>query len=211
MRHHRLLSALIVVAAGAVGWACDGNSITTSDHGTVRVKMTDAPFPADSVDSVNVFVTRVDMRASAADSAAADSAVATDSASAHGWTTVATPNHVYNLIELQNGTSVDLGTTQVATGHYSGMRLVIDPSRSRVVLKNGTVLDGNSSPGVSFPSGSSSGLKITTTGGFDVTANDTTTLMLDFDLDQSFVVRGNTILQLGLLFKPVIVATVVAN
>jgi hypothetical protein len=33
-------------------------------------------------------------------------------------------------------------------------------------------------------------------------------VLLDFDAEQSFVMRGNTILQNGLLFTPVIKATI---
>lgn len=209
MNRSRYLIPVCFTLAAVAGWACSSDSITSAGTGHVRVQLTDAPFPSDSVDSVNVYVTRVDLRVTAADSGAADSAIAPDSARAYGWVTVAEPDSTFNLIELQNGTSVNLGETLLAAGHYSGMRVVIDPSRSRVVLKNGLVLTGSSDPGVKFPSGSSSGLKVTLNGGFDVTPDDTTTVMVDFNLDQSFVLRGNSIAQLGLLFKPVIQASVV--
>lgn len=211
MRKPRFIVAAFLALAALTGWACNGDSVTGASSGQIRVKLTDAPFPTDSVDSVNVFVTRVEMRVSTADSVAADSAVSADSASAHGWVTVATPNKRYDLMELRNGASVDLGVTPVSSGHYSGMRLVIDPAQSNVVLVNGMVLTATSSPNVTFPSGSTSGIKINLTNGIDVIASDTTTVMLDFNLDQSFVQRGNSITRLGLLFKPVIQASVVAN
>lgn len=209
MNKSRYLIPVCFTLATVAGWACGSDTITAAGTGHVRVQLTDAPFPSDSVDSVNVYVTRVDLRVATADSGAADSAISPDSASAYGWVTVAEPGSTFNLIELQNGTSVNLGETLLSAGHYSGMRVVIDPSQSRVVLKNGLVLTGSSDPGVKFPSGSSSGLKVTLNGGFDVAPDDTTTVMVDFNLDQSFVLRGNSIAQLGLLFKPVIQASVV--
>lgn len=209
MRAHRLITTCALAIVGVTGWACNSDSVTGGSRGTVVVRLTDAPFPTDSVDSVNVFVVRVDARMTSADSAAADSAEA--NASAGGWITLASPGRVYNLMALRNGIFAALDTTEVTAGNYSAVRLVIDPSRSRVVLKNGTVLSSNTSPSVSFPSGSTSGIKVNLAGGLNVVAGDTTSLLLDFDLDQSFVLRGNSITQLGLLFKPVIIATVTIN
>ena len=42
----------------------------------------------------------------------------------------------------------------------------------------------------------------------EVVGEETTDVLLDFDAEESFVVRGSTILQNGLLFKPVIRASV---
>lgn len=206
-RHFILTGALL--CATVAGWACSAGSVTGSSRGAVAVRLKDAPFPSDSVDSVIVFVSRVDMRATATDSAGADSASAV--ANAGGWITIASPARAFNLLELHNGVSADLGVSELNAGTYSAIRLVIDPSRSRVVLKGGMTLSGNSSPNVSFPSGSSSGIKVNLTNGLNIVAGDTTHLMLDFDLDQSFVLRGNSITQLGLLFKPVILASVTIN
>jgi hypothetical protein len=208
MRFHPYLVSAVVLTAAAAGWACSNDSVTNADRGTIAVRMKDAPFPSDSVDSVNVFVTKVEMRATAADSAAADSATSSTEAQAHGWVVVASPNRVYNLLALRNGIFAELGTTDVNEGSYTAMRLVIDPSRSNVRLKNGMILSGTTSPNVSFPSGSSSGIKVNFSGAINIDAGDTTTVMLDFDLDNSFVLRGNSITQLGLLFKPVIQASI---
>lgn len=211
MRIRQLLPAASLALVALVAWSCnnDSKSVTGPSRGFVHTTLADAPFPSDSVDSVNVFVTRVEIRAAAADSAEADSATTSDSAAAHGWIVIASPGRVFDLLALSGGSTADLGTDSLAAGHYTGLRLVIDPAQSSVVLKNGMRLTGTSTPNVSFPSGSSSGLKINLTGGFDVTAADTTTLAIDFNLDQSFVLRGNSITQLGLLFKPVIQATIV--
>jgi hypothetical protein len=199
-------SALAVLALSS---ACTDSTSPNATSGTMAVKLTDAPFLGDSVKSVDIFVVRVDGRLAAADSAAADSSV--DNASAGGWQALATPNASYNLLAFQNGVSTTLGSTSLAAGTYNGFRFIIDPTRSSVTLKNGTVLTGSSSPNVSFPSASRSGIKIVLAQPVTVAGGGTTTLLVDFDVNNSFVMRGNTIAQNGLLFKPVIRASVTAD
>ena len=208
--HSRFTVARLVpaIVAGALVAACASDSTTAAGSGTIAVQLTDAPPSIDSVTSVNVFVVRVDGRIAAADSAAAATGAADDSASMGGWTTLATPKTVVNLIAYQNGAVLPLGDATLAAGSYSGFRLVIDPTQSSVTLANGTTLTGTSSPGIVFPSGSRSGIKIVLAQPVTVVAHDTTTMLVDFMADSSFVVRGNTILQNGLIFKPVVHATV---
>jgi Domain of unknown function (DUF4382) len=188
--------------------ACGGSSATGGNHyGTLKMQLTDAPNLDDSVQSVNVFVVRVDGRMAAADSAAADSGTDGDSASAGGWTTLATPNDTVDLLAYQNGTTLPLGEATLPVGSYSGFRLVIDPTKSNVVLKSGLMLSGSSTPGIKFPSGDRSGLKINLSSPAVITADDTTSMLIDFSVAGSFVIRGATISQNGLLFTPLIQAT----
>lgn len=201
------LAVLAVVVAACSGSA-NGSGITSAQYGALNMALTDAPFATDSVRSVNVFVVRVDGRMDAADSAAADSATGGDSASADGWTTLAMPDTVVNLLAYQNGSTLALGTARLSAATYSGFRMIIDPTRSNVVLANGDTLTGNSSPGIVFPSGDRSGIKIDLSSPVTVTAGDTATMLIDFKVGNSFVVRGSSILQLGLLFTPVIQATI---
>lgn len=187
--------------------ACASDNTTSAGTGFMAVRLTDAPFPSDSVRSVDVYVVRVDARQAAADSTAATQAVTDDSTGADGWITVAHPNVGIDLLALQNGITKALGDTALAAGSYSGFRLVIDPSKSSVTLADGTVLTNSSSPNVTFPSASRSGIKVNLTQPITIKANDTTSVLVDFKVDSSFVMRGNSISQNGLLFKPVITAT----
>ncbi|HUX35354.1 MAG TPA: DUF4382 domain-containing protein [Gemmatimonadaceae bacterium] len=199
-------AALLSTAAFAV--ACSSSSpASPSGTGTVAVRLTDAPFLTDSVQSVDVFVIRVDGRVADADSATAARGASDDSATVGGWTTLATPNTSVNLLAYQNGAALALGSATMPAGNYSGFRLVIDPTRSSVTLKNGMKLTGLSTPGVMFPSASRSGIKIVLAQPVTVTADQTTTVLVDFMVDSSFVMRGATIMQNGLLFKPVIHAS----
>jgi hypothetical protein len=160
------------------------------------------------VKSVDIFVVRVDGKTAEVDEASADQNVATETESANdGWTTLATPNASIDLLALQNGVVSTIGEAKIAAASYRGFRLVIDPSKSSVTLKNGQVLTSTSSPSVAFPSASRSGIKIVLTNPIVVGEDGKTTMVVDFDVGSSFVMRGNSLSQNGLLFKPVIRGT----
>jgi len=207
-----LVLATVALTAATIPVACSDSGglpalLGASDStGTLLVRLTDAPFLTDSLASVDIFVVRVDGRVDAADDAAADKDA--DNGSADGWQTLATPNASFNLLSLQNGASTTLGNATLAAGTYNGFRFIIDPTQSSVTLKNGTVLTGTSSPNVTFPSASKSGIKINLSSPVRIVGGTTTTLLIDFNVNNSFVQRGNSIAKNGLLFKPVINATV---
>lgn len=196
-----------MIGAMALGVACSSDS-TSQGSGALKVQLTDAPFSSDSVSRVDLYVVRVDAKLADSDSADAAQGATDDSASVSEWKTIANPNQKIELLALRNGAFTELGTKSLTAGTYRSFRVVIDPSQSSVTLKNGTVLTNSSSPSVAFPSAARSGIKIVLTTPLVVTAGDTTTTLVDFDVNQSFVQRGNTINQNGLLFKPVVKATV---
>jgi hypothetical protein len=206
--HSRGLQLITAAAVVAVVGACSTKLNAGAERGTLAVQLTDAPFVVDSVLSVDIFVVRVDARLADVDSTNAARGATDDSASTGGWATIATPNRHVNLLAFQNGVFLALGSTNVSAGSYLGFRLVIDPSKSSVTLRNGLVLSGTSTPNVSFPSAARSGIKIQLTQPMVVSANDTTTVLIDFDVANSFVLRGNTLSQQGLLFKPVLRGTI---
>ncbi len=190
--------------------ACGGDS-TAPGNGTVTFQMTDAPFSFDSVARADLWVVRIDAKKADTDSADAER----DKGDATGtpntdpdkdWVTVATPNQSYNLLDLQSGTTTNLGQKTLPTGTYRGFRLILDTDKSSITLKNGMVLTGTSNPGIKFPSAGRSGVKVVLDQPISVTENGTV-MVLDFNLGRSFVQRGNSISQNGLLFKPVIRAT----
>jgi len=197
-----------VIAAGIYLGACSSSATTAAGRGTLAVQLTDAPFPTDSVQRVDIFVMRVDARLADADSAMAAKGATDDSAGTGGWTTIATPNVSINLMAYQNGLTLPMGSAQLPAGNYQGFRLVIDPTRSSLTLKGGMMMTGMSTPSVMFPSASRSGIKIVLMQPMVVTADQTTTMLVDFMVGNSFVMRGNSISQNGLLFKPVIQASV---
>ena len=197
-----------LLAATVLFAACGSTATTPAGNGTMAMQLTDAPFATDSVKSVDVFVVRVDARNSDADSTAAAKGAPDDSASSDGWVTIARPNESVNLLAYQGGVVLAIGQTAVPAGTYLGFRLVIDATRSSLTLKNGMVLSATSTPSITFPSAARSGIKIVLAQPVNISANATTTVLVDFMLLNSFVMRGNSISQNGLLFSPVVRASV---
>ncbi|MHB1264684.1 MAG: DUF4382 domain-containing protein [Gemmatimonadaceae bacterium] len=207
-RAKTLAFATVLFAASTVAGACSSDASVAPGQTKVAVRLTDAPFPYDSVKSVDVFVVRIDARQQPADSTTAAQNVSSDSSSSRGgWTTIATPNRLIDMAVLRNDTT-SLGTTTLQSGSWSGLRMIIDPAQSSVTLNNGTTLTTGTSPtaGIVFPSAAKTGIKINLTGNTTLAPGDSTTLVVDFDLDNSFVMRGNSVARNGLLFKPVIKA-----
>lgn len=192
--------------------ACGDSTSTTPRTAPLTVLLTDAPFPYDQVDRVDVHVVRIDARQTEATDAEADDASEIGEANDqpgstdNGWITIATPDQTIDLLDLQHGTTTNLGTLTIPTGTYRSFRLILDTDQSSVTLKDGTVLTGSSSPGIKFPSAGRTGIKVDLAQPISLTENGSV-MVLDFDLSQSFVMRGNSIEQNGLLFKPVIRAT----
>jgi hypothetical protein len=203
LRKH-LIGAMVVLGA-LVG--CSDSGLEPG-QGRIALRLTDAPFPLDSVESIDVFVLRIEAKAEATTEADAQASVQGEAASNDGWIVLATPNASFNLMDLQNGVSVSLGDAEVAAGSYRSIRLILDTNQSSVTLITGLTLTGTSTPSILFPSAGQSGIKVQFTTPIEVDEGATTDVLLDFDAGESFVVRGNTILQNGLLFKPVIRASV---
>ena len=211
-QHLGKVAALLVAAgvtAGAI--ACSESGVTSQGRGTLQVHLTDAPFPTDSVSRVDLYVVRVDGKLAESDSAEAARGTTDDSVGTDGWSTIATPKQKVELLALRNGVSTLLGSTSVTAGSYRSFRIIIDPSQSSVTLKNGLVLSSTSSPSVAFPSAARSGIKIQLDKPITVTEGSTTPMLVDFDVAQSFVMRGNSLAQNGLLFKPVVRGTLKAT
>jgi hypothetical protein len=143
----------LTAAALVLPLACSDSGSTSpslTNKGMVVVKLTDAPFPTDEVKSVDIMVVRVDARTACTDDAEANDDL--DDNSKSGWTTLASPAAKFDLLSLQGGKSTSLGSQTLSPGTYCGLRFIIDPAQSSVTLKDGTLLNGTSTPGIKFPS-----------------------------------------------------------
>ena len=198
---------------GTVGVRLTNESVAPSVAASIAAEIsgeTDSPLPAGSVKSVDIFVVRVDAKRE--DATDDDAAAATEESALEkdGWVTVAEPNALFDLMKLADGTNTFLGDAKVGAGSYNGFRLIIDPAKSSVTLNDATntVIGGESIVGLKFPSAAKTGIKINLSGGaVDVKEGETSTLVVKFDVSKSFVMRGGSVEQNGLLFKPVIRGT----
>jgi len=184
----KTLGLLAACAIGAIGLGCSDTS--GAGTGLLTVRLTDAPFPFSDVADVDVYVVRVDAKqAPSTDEDAADE-------SSEGWTSIATPNALINLLDLGSGKTVNLGAATLPTGTYQSFRLILDTDKSSITLKNGT------KPPIFFPSAAHSGIKVILDQPISLTENGSVTTF-DFDIGRSFVMRGNKA-ENGFNFKPVI-------
>jgi hypothetical protein len=205
MKFRPLLAAGLALGALV---ACSDSESVGPGQGRIAVRMTDAPFPLDDVASIDIFVVRVEAKTQTTTEEDVAADVEADEAESDGWIVLATPNEEFDLMDLRNGVTVFLGDAVVPEGDYRSFRLIIDTDQSSVTLKDGTVLTANSNPSIKFPSAGKSGIKVILSDDIVVEEGATTDVLLDFDAEESFVLRGNTIMQNGLLFKPVIKATI---
>ncbi|MCX7170803.1 MAG: DUF4382 domain-containing protein, partial [Proteobacteria bacterium] len=180
-----MATVFALLAAGCGGGGGGGDATPAAAPGTLGVSLTDAP--ACGYDAVNVTVLKVRAHQS---SSAAD----TDS----GWTDITlNPARKINLLSLTNGVLDKLGETPLTAGHYTQLRLVLDPNTS-AGLANSVVPSGGTETALVTPSAIQSGIKLVND--FDVASGQRVDLVLDFDACKSIVKRGNG----TYLLKPVI-------
>ncbi len=175
------------LAIAAIASACGGGGTSSSDNGTLRLALTDAP--ACGYDHVYVTVQKVRVHKS---SSAGDNEA--------GWSEVVlNPAQRVDLLSLTNGALADLGQTPLPAGRYTQMRLVLAANDAGNPMANAIVPSGGSETALTTPSAAQSGLKMNV--GIDVAANQLADFVLDFDACKSFVKLGSSD---RFLLKPVI-------
>lgn len=172
---------LTILAAGAVVAACgDGlTDVLPPPDGMTRIYLTDAPFPYDQVDRVDVHIVSI------AATTEADTGAGVDE---RDWVTVVTPDRRFNLLDLQRGTLALLGEIDLSAGTYRAVRVVIDASRSALVSPEGEALPVRWND----PQGDGTGLVTVyafVEGTLDVPV-DGANIVLDFDVGRSFITEG---------------------
>ncbi len=124
----RRLIVPVVAAAVLAAGGCyqDDSSGPGNRKPLAKVLLTDAPFPFDSVASVNVFVVRIEASTQADTSGGGD------------WVLITEPRKTFNLLDLQQGTTAFVGQGELPAGQYHAIRMTIDTSLSSIVWNNGS-------------------------------------------------------------------------
>ncbi len=188
MRTLHLPATLVTLALGALAVGC--SSTDSPGMGQMSIVMADAPIA--NVQSATVWVSRVYLIGGS------------DSTGAR-YTITSTPAQ-YDLLSLQGGVTAALGSASIPVGDYTQLRMVVDSAR--LTLAGGLLFAGGSaSATVTVPSGMQTGIKVNFDGAVHVAAGQTI-LVVDFDASRNFVFTGPALAPTGLLFKPVLHATV---
>ena len=178
----RYLSLVASASAAIVLAACGGGggTGTQAGTGTLSVAMTDAP--ACGFDQVNVTVRKIRVHQSGSAGEGEG-----------GWSEITlNPSRKINLLDLTNGVLEELGETSLPAGHYTQLRLVLDPNNG-AGLANTVVLSTDPANTTEIPldtpSAVQSGIKLVN--GFEIADGETQKLVLDFDACKSIVAKGN--------------------
>jgi len=120
----RRIILLAVVAVLLVAGGCykdDTPTVPTRGKPLAKILLTDAPFPYDSVTSVNVYVVRI------------EASTGTDTSGSGQWVLIDEPKKSFDLLQLQQGTTALIGQGELPAGQYQSIRVTIDTSLSSIV------------------------------------------------------------------------------
>jgi hypothetical protein len=188
VRHAIPLLVLLVACS-------DRSSPGPTGENTTRVLLTDAPFPFDRVERVDLYVVSV------------SGSLTPDTSAAGSFVTMATPNRTIDLLGLQRGVTEELGALELPEGVITAVRLTIDTDLSSITLKDGTVLTGSSTPGIAWQSSAGrpvlnalihEQIDVPDTGG---------TVVIDFDVGKAFITAQEidpASTDEGFIFSPVL-------
>jgi hypothetical protein len=191
-----LAVALALVLAGTTG--CDDASPSASDgEARLQILLTDAP--SDYIDEAWVSISRVYLIRGEEDPE--DGPPFVDL-----FHDAENPRE-YDLLTLRDGVVADLtGEIEVPEGTYRQLRLIV--ADARVTLVDGyTFNDGSTTRELFVPSGARSGIKVNLDEPITTEAGSIDVVLVDFDVDQNFVIQGNPETPAGIngiLFTPVL-------
>ncbi len=167
-----LIFSLMILALGLSLTSCQKNEASSgpaADQGLVTVKITDSPFPLKWFAQVDVTITKIELH--------------TVDSTRHGsFVTVWEGHQSVNLLELRNGETSDFPQAAVPAGRYNMIRLKMDSVH--IVYKNGVEFS------LKLPDRMKAGLRIVIVPPVEVQEGDSTSVLLDFDLSKSLVIRG---------------------
>ena len=195
----------VVVFGSFLIGACNGPLDFDGGTGTLKLLITDKPYPLELIKEATVIISRVEVRRADevedddadgeddgdddnGDETAAGQTVENgdgdgddgdDDDNGSPWIVIQDTEQEFNLLDLQNGRTDLLANAVIDAGTYTQMRLIV-PSGSIVV---GNEIEEKRFD-LTVPSGAQTGIKLHFT--FEVNDDEETTLLLDVDLTRAF-------------------------
>ncbi|NQU55084.1 MAG: DUF4382 domain-containing protein [Bacteroidetes bacterium] len=176
----KLISVLILLLGFMYGCSelFDDNEVgNNQEGGSVRISLTDAPFPFEEVAEANVVIDWIKLKK-----------IGDETGDEDGDSLFITllVEDTFNLLDLSNGVKTILGELDsVPAGEYDQIRMhVVEAS---IKLND----DSNTEYNLKIPSGGSSGLKIMIKPALIVEEGEESEILLDFDASRSFKMKGN--------------------
>lgn len=179
MFSHMSRVSLVVLSVVAIGCSSSSTSPSSTTQSSLNVMLTDSPFS----DGKALLVTFSEVSAHATGGAFVTLPFANN-----------TTSRTCDLKKLTNGAQDVLGTAPLTAGHYTQVRLVV--SSATIYFDNPSSGPSACAPTIAAPAGSSA--SVTVPSGtvllnreFDVTSTGATSMLLDFNGDQSVITTGN--------------------
>ena len=183
-----IFAALVIVSFNG----CKDMDNYNDQLGHLVIKLTDAPFPFEIIEAATVNIVKVEIRK-----------VCECDEDEYPYIELPLPDdsNGFNLLELRNGVTADLVDMEIEPGDYDLIRLYVDEA--------GLVVSGGNEYNLKVPSGQQTGIKIFMEPALKVVSELTSEVVLDFNLEKSFVLKGNANTPAGIKgfnFKPVVKA-----
>lgn len=194
---------LALMAALVVAGACQGDAVSPQTS-RIQILLTDAP--ADQLESAIVWISHVYLQGT--DDSAPEASEPEPTSSEGRVDLYNDPDNPldFDLLTLRDGITADVtDLVEVDVGLYQSLRFVVDSAK--VTLIEGlTFEDGSQSGVLKVPSGNTSGIKVKLNDVLDAGEGETTTVTVDFDVDDNFKIQMNpqTGLVQSVMFTPVL-------
>jgi hypothetical protein len=131
--------------------------------GTLKLMVTDKPFPVDMITEAAIKITRIEMRKAGGDPSAA-------------FVTIFDGERMVDLLDLRNGRMDLLAEADIPAGSYDQMRLIV--TDGKISLTDGREFD------LKVPSGEETGIKLNFN--VEIAEGEDNVLLLDVDLTRAF-------------------------
>ncbi|MDP3908935.1 MAG: DUF4382 domain-containing protein [Gemmatimonadales bacterium] len=165
-----ILAGVALLAAAASGCYQDESSGPGNTKPIARVLLTDAPFPFDTVESVNIYIVSV------AASVTAD----TSEPGGQEWITITEPKRQVDLLTLQQGTTTLVGEGELDAAQYRAIRVIIDTDSSNIKF-----IDGSEAT-VDWGGPALQSIHAFVEAALAIPAGSVSEIVIDFDVGRSF-------------------------